>query len=81
MKSNYSKSYIELSSVCDGEYDYLDSSGEKYCCHRELINDLSLKISAWLIGTLAVILNGVIQVRSLWTMRLVRIPSALTDKV
>ena len=81
VKSNFSKSYIQLSSVCDGQYDCLDSSDEKYCCHRKLINGLSLKISAWLIGTLAFLRNDIIQVRSVRTMRLSRTSSALTDKV
>ena len=46
-----------------------------------LIDDRILKMSAWLIGTLTLILNAVIQVRSLYTMRFARTSSALTDKV
>ena len=81
VKSNYSKSYIALSSVCDGKDDCLDSSDESSCCHRQLINDLTLKISSWLIGALSLLLNGATQVRCICTIRRVRTSSALTDKV
>ena len=81
VKSNFSKSYIPLSSVCDEQYDCLDSSDEKYCCYRKLINGFTLKMSAWLIGTLALLLNGIIQIRNLYTMRFARTSSALIDKV
>ena len=79
--SNFSKSYIPLSSVCDEQYDCLDSSDEKYCCHRKLINGLMLKMLALLIGPLALLLNGIIQIQSLRTIRFARTSSALTDKV
>ena len=47
--SKCSKSYIALSNVCDEKYDCLDSSDESSCCNRQLIDDLILKISSWLI--------------------------------
>ena len=81
VKSNYTKSYIALSSVCDGRNDCLDSSDEFSCCHRQLIDEFGLKISSWLIGTLSLALNGVTQVRSIYTIKSVRTSSALTDKV
>ena len=81
VKSNYTKSYIALSSVCDGRNDCLDSSDEFSCCHRQLIDDIFLKISSWLIGTLSFLLNGVMQVRSICTIKNVRTSATLTDKV
>ena len=81
VSSNYSKSYIALSSECDGRNDCLDKSDESSCCHRHLIDDLILKISSWLIGTLSLLLNGATQARSICTMKRVRTSSALTDKV
>ena len=42
VNSNFSKSYIPLSSFCDKQYGCLDSSDEKYCCHKMLINGLTL---------------------------------------
>ena len=80
VKSNYSKSYIELSRLCDGKNDCLDSSDESSCCHRQLIDAPILKISSWLIGTLSLLLNGATQVRSICTIKRVRTSSALTDK-
>ena len=81
VRSNYSKSYIALSSVCDGRNDCLDESDESSCCHRQLIDDPILKISSWLIGTLSLLLNGATQARSICTMKRVRTSSALTNKV
>ena len=81
VNTNYSKSYIPISSVCDGKNDCLDSSDESSCCHRKLINSLILKISSSLIGTLSILLNGLIQARSIYRMRFVKTSSALTDKV
>ena len=81
VKSNYSKSYIALSSVCDGRNDCLDESDESSCCHRQLIDAPILKISSWLIGTLSLLLNGATQARSICTIKRVRTSSALTDKV
>ena len=81
VRSNYSKSYIALSSVCDGRNDCLDESDESSCCHRQLIDAPILKIPSWLIGTFSLLLNGATQARSICTMKRVRTSSALTDKV
>ena len=81
VKSNYSTSYIAVSSVCDGKDDCLDSSDESPCCHRKLVDDLVLKISSWLIGTLSLLFNGMTQVRSICAVKRVRTSSALADKV
>ena len=79
--TNHSKSYIPLTSVCDEKYDCLDLSDESSCCHRKLINGLILKISSWLIGVLSLLLNGVVQLRNIRSIRRAKTSTALIVKV
>ena len=77
----FSRTYVPVSSLCDGKYDCFDLSDELSCCNRQLINAVSLKISSWMIGSISVILNGIITVRNAYNIKSVRTSSALTDKV
>ena len=74
------KGYIPKSSLCDGVFDCRDFSDEILCCEKRLINELPLKLSSWTIGGTAVLLNGIIPILNIATIRRIQTSSALTDK-
>ena len=75
------KEYIPKSSVCDGVYYCPDFSDEMICCEKQLFNEIPLRLSSWVIGGTAVLLNGIIPIRNIATIRRIRTSSALTDKI
>ena len=68
--SKSKKHLISLEQECDGIYDCFDFSDE--CngkCGREIFDGLQLKITCWLMGTLALIFNCVTVTKGLCLMR------------
>ena len=80
VNSTFSKSYIPLSTLCDGVYDCLDLSDELSCCDGNLIDSVGLKASSWIIGVVSVVLNTIVLIQNMATIKFVKSSATLADK-
>ena len=79
-KTNHPQELIPISGKCDGNVDcsnYFDECNEE--CGEQIINSLIFKISAWIIGFLAVVLNGIVMYNNLMAIPTIRSRIAFTN--
>ena len=72
-------------STCDGFYDckFFDDECNEECnpSERQILGTLGLKVSTWLIGTLAVVFNGYTIVRTMQTIKKNKSYAGIMNKV
>ena len=72
---------IPLTSRCDGSFDCPDLSDEcNSICTKQILDKVTLKVSSWMIGIIAVVANLIVVFNSIRALKYCKSPVALANK-